>query len=176
MDRAIHRNLPMTTEVGAITLPRERLVVAAPEESAAEVLTRMGIRGFDTLPVVAAEEPNEVLGLARREDLLRAYDTAVSRRGALHHQARHIRRRHGEATEFIEVALATGDLAVGEVVSDIAAHLPADAILISIRRDGRTLIPHGSTRLASGDRVTAFTRSEDAPALLAALQSGEDKK
>jgi CIC family chloride channel protein len=170
LDRAIHRNLPMTTAVGTIALPRERLVVASPDESAAEALTRMGIRGFDTLPVVSTDEPVEVLGLAHRDDLLRAYSVAVSHRRALHHQAHHVRRRHGEATEFVEVMLADGDRAVGQAVADLGSDLPAEAILISIRRDGRTLIPHGSTRLASGDRVTAFTRSEDALAVLAALE------
>ncbi len=173
LDRAIRRQLPMATRVAAIAVPRERLVVTHPDESAADALTRMGIRGLEVLPVMSRTDPGALLGLLYRDALVRAYSTTLTRRGALHRRAAETDERHGGATEFVEVELDPGDAAVGRTLRDLGASLPQEAILVSVHRDGRTLIPHGNTRFAAGDRVTAFARAEDVAALLTALRGTE---
>ena len=42
-------------------------------------------------------------------------------------------------------------------------------MLVSIERDGRVIIPHGDTVLHAGDRLIAFTRTQDADALYRCL-------
>ena len=176
LDQAIHRNLPMTTPAGEIATPLARLVVIHPDESGADALSRMGVRGLESLPVVSRSQPLEFLGLVRRNDLLDAYTVVVSRRGALHHQVRHALGPQPAGTEFVDIDLKVGDAGVGKRVGELAARLPREAILIAVRRNGRTLVPHGGTRLEVGDRVTAFARSDDATALLRALQGGSESQ
>ncbi|RMF79724.1 MAG: CBS domain-containing protein [Nitrospirae bacterium] len=170
LERALHRDLPPTTPVRAIATPLAALHVVHPDESAADALARMGLRGEDPLPVVTRGPEPVLVGVLHHDALMRAYATLVAHRRTLHHRAAHARARHGEAVEFLEVALRPGDRAVGRRVGELGPELPADAILISVRRDGRTLIPHGATRLLAGDRVTAYAHAADTPALLAALR------
>ncbi len=173
LDRAVQHHVSMGTRVSAIGVPRAKLVVTHPDESAADALTRMGVHGLEILPVLDRDDPTQLLGLLHRDALVRAYSTTVSRRQALHHRAQEAGQRRGGVTEFVEVELAAGDRAVGHTVRDLAATLPEEAILIAIHRDGRTLIPHGATPLVAGDRITAFAHAEDVAALLAALRGVE---
>ncbi len=56
------------TPVGQIMTPAERLVSVAPEDDAFEVLSLLGQRNLNQVPVLARDQ---VLGLVRREDIVR---------------------------------------------------------------------------------------------------------
>jgi chloride channel protein, CIC family len=165
LDRAVVSNMPRTTIVAEIGTPRPRLLVAFPDETMGEVLARMGTRGLGRLPVVSRADPNHLLGLIRRANIIRAYNMALSRRGELQHRARRMQLRNLDGTDFVDLTLSADDNAVGKAVQDIAALMPDDCILISIRRDGRVLIPHGDTLFRTGDQITAFVRSKNTEAL-----------
>jgi CIC family chloride channel protein len=57
--------------------------------------------------------------------------------------------------------------AVGQPVRSL--DLPPGALLVTIEREGRTLVPHGGTMLATGDTLTLFATPAQLPAALAAL-------
>ena len=97
--------------------------------------------------------------------LLRAYNLALSRRAELQHRARRMQLYNLDGTEFIDLTLKKNDMAVGKTVQDVAATMPHQCILISIRRNGRVLIPHGNTIFQPEDHITAFVRSNDAESL-----------
>jgi Trk K+ transport system NAD-binding subunit len=63
---------------------------------------------------------------------------------------------------------------VGKKLQEIAPHLPTECILVSVRRNGQVLIPHGYTTFRAGDQITAFTRSQDAEKLFHCLR-GQDE-
>ncbi|GAP64718.1 chloride channel protein, CIC family [Ardenticatena maritima] len=174
LDRAVEEGLPRSTHVTEIGTPRARLVVAFPDETLAEVLTRMGIRGYGRLPVVAREDPTHVLGVIRREEVIRAYNMALARRAELQHRAKRAQLRNIDGTEFVDITLNEGDAAVGKRLVEIAPLLPQDSIIISVRRDGRMLIPHGQTVFQAGDSITAFVRTSDIEQLFNALKSGAE--
>ena len=67
------------------------------------------------------------------------------------------------------MTLAKGDRAVGKSILTLAGDLPTDCVLISVRRQGNVLIPHGDTELAVGDEITAFIREQDTTLLLKSL-------
>ena len=69
--------------------------------------------------------------------------------------------RNLDNTEFVEIDLTTGDQAVNKAICDVAPQLPKECILVSIRRDGKMMIPHGDTMLQVGDRITAFVAVRD---------------
>lgn len=146
------------------------LRVAYAEEPIGVALSRMGTRGLGRLPVVLREDPYRLVGLIGRQDIIRAYDLALTRRDEIQHRAERMRQLQQEdGTEFVDVYLTEGDTAVGQDIKSVARALPGDCVLVSIERDGRVIIPHGDTVLRAGDRVTAFTRVQDADALYGVL-------
>jgi CIC family chloride channel protein len=165
VDRAVARNVSRNTPVADIGTPRQQLLVAFPDETIGEALARMAPRGLGRLPVVSRDAPNRLQGMLRRADIIRAYNVALSRRAKLQHQAQRMRLRNLDGTEFVDLTLQKDDKAVGKSVRQISGTMPEGCILISIRRDGRLLIPHGDTIFQPGDHITAFIRHKDTEAL-----------
>jgi len=165
LDRAVENNLPRRAPVAQIATPRERLLVVYPDETMGEALARMSRRGLGTLPVVSRNDPDHLLGLIRRPDILRAYNLGLTRRAELQHRTRRMQLRNLDGTEFVDLILKKGDRVVGQSVENVACIMPHECILISVRRDGRVLIPHGDTIFQASDHITAFIRSEDAETL-----------
>lgn len=170
IDWAVSENVPRKTTVAEIGTPRSQLLIAFPDETINEALARMGPRGLGHLPVVSRDNSNHLLGVLRRADIVRAYHLALSRRAKLQHHAQRIQLRNLDGTEFVDLALQQNDNCVGKTVQELAANLPSECILISIRRDNRVLIPHGDTVFQPGDQITAFIRSKDSEKLHGCLR------
>jgi CIC family chloride channel protein len=171
LDRAWAKPMPRTTRVAEIGTTWPRLKVAFPDETMGAALARMGVRGFGRMPVVSPDDPDHVIGLIRREDIIRAYDIAITRRAEIQHLMREEHSlRSEEGTEFVEIILGPDDSVVGKKLQEIAPHLPTECILVSVRRNGQVLIPHGYTIFRAGDQITAFTRSQDAEKLFHCLR------
>lgn len=169
LERAVEHNMPRGTTVGEIGTPSRKLLVAYPDEPMGAALTRIGAHGLGRLPVVSREDPGHLLGLIRRADIIDAYNIARTRRAELRHRARRMEIRSGDGTDFVEMTLAEGHAAVGKTVRAVAAWLPPECILISIKREGMTLIPHGSTVFQAGDHITAFARNDVVESVYACL-------
>jgi Trk K+ transport system NAD-binding subunit len=65
------------------------------------------------------------------------------------------------------VTIPPGSLVTGLTVAEL--DLPRAAVLVSIRRGRDLLIPHGDTKLESGDVVTALCERQYSEELRAAL-------
>ncbi len=156
LNRAIDKNLPPETLVSQIAMPRTKLLVAHPDESIGEALARMGTRGIGRLPVLARDDGRHLLGLLRRDDVIRAYQVGLVRRAELQHRTKHLQLRNIDGTEFMGLTLKEGDKAVGSTISELSQELPEECVFVSIRRQGRMIIPHGETVLQAGDQITAF--------------------
>lgn len=68
----------------------------------------------------------------------------------------------------VVVGVLAGSEAAGRQVSDLT--LPEECILVSVTRQGRTLVPHGDTPLYPGDRVVAVCTPENERALRALVE------
>jgi CIC family chloride channel protein len=158
VDQAVAKNVSRKTAAASIGTPRDQLLVAYPDESMGEALQRMGGRGLGRLPVVSRDDPDELLGMVRRQDIIEAYNVGLTRRAELQHRVKRMHLRNIDGTEFVEIRLGSEDRAVGKTVQQVAEILPEDCVLVSIRRDGQILIPHGSTTLQAGDSITAFVQ------------------
>ncbi|MFZ1752346.1 MAG: chloride channel protein [Caldilineaceae bacterium] len=170
LDKAVTAKMPRGSLVSEIGTPFDQLVVTYPDETMGDALTRMSARGFGRLPVVSRETPRKLLGVIRRADIIKAYNVGLTRRAELQHRAKRAQLHNLDGTEFIDIVLGEGDNAIGKTVQEVSHTLPQDAILISIRRDGRVLIPHGATRFESDDQITAFIRTKDTGELLHVLR------
>ncbi|MDF1499618.1 MAG: chloride channel protein [Anaerolineales bacterium] len=171
VDQAIARNVSRKAKASEIGTPHDLLVVAHPDESMGEALQRMGRRGLGRLPVVSREATDELLGMVRRDDIIEAYNVGLTRRAELQHRVKRMHLRDIDGTQFVELRLSEGDHGVGRSISKLADMLPEDCVLVSIRRDGRILIPHGSTRLQAGDSITAFVHQSVAGKVRSCLLS-----
>ncbi|KPK91703.1 MAG: hypothetical protein AMJ88_12965 [Anaerolineae bacterium SM23_ 63] len=170
LEVVVAKNYPRRTPVTEIGTLYSRLVIAYPDETIGDVLRKMGPQGIGRLPVVSRSDPRRLLGLIGRDDIIRAYEVAITRRAELSHRIQRMAFREEESTEFVEYALTTSDNAVGKSISELSPILPQDCIIVSIHRGDQVIIPHGNTRLQSGDRLTAFVHSEATSSLFQTLK------
>jgi chloride channel protein, CIC family len=134
------------------------VVSVYPDESVGVALRRMAPRDLSRLPVVARDDPRRLLGVVRRNDIVRAYDVGVLRREEARHRAEAVQAVHHSRAEFVEVQISAQSQAIGLTVAEL--DLPRASVLVSIRRGHELVIPHGDTRLESGDVVTALCELE----------------
>jgi CIC family chloride channel protein len=147
------------------------VVTVFPDDSVGTALRRMAPRDLSRMPVVDRDDPRRLLGVVRRQDIVRAYEVGVLRREEVRHRAEAIRAVNHSQAEFIDVPILSGSHAAGLTVAELG--LPRAAVLVSIRRGRELVIPHGDTRLESGDVVTALCERESANQVRAALTKVE---
>ncbi|NQU30342.1 MAG: TrkA C-terminal domain-containing protein, partial [Anaerolineae bacterium] len=112
----------------------------------------------------------------QRRDIVEAYKLALTKRAEIQHRTKRMQMRNIDGTEFVELTLEDNSRAIGKKVKEIAKNLPNDCILISIRRSGQVLIPHGQTIFETGDQITAFTQSKDVEKIYQYLYNAEEKR
>lgn len=174
LDRAVADKRPAETTVAEIGTGWPNLAVAYPDESMGDALARLGARGFGRLPVVSREDPYHLVGLVWRQAITEAYNLARTRRSEIQSQTRNMQSRYEDGAEFVEIPIGPDDQVVGKTLAQISARLPYECILVSIRRNGRVIIPHGDTIFQGGDQVTAYVRSEDMEELYTCLHQPEE--
>jgi len=163
IERALAEKRPLTTPASEIGTTWPHLTVTFLDESIGQALSRMGTRGLGRLPVVSRDDPYELVGVVRRQDVIRAYDLALLRRDEIQDRTERIQtlQQHDHA-EFVDIFVSQEDAVIGETVREIGARLPKDCVLISIERGGHVIFPHGDTAFRANDHVTAYTRIQDA--------------
>ncbi len=132
------------------------LAIGYPDESVSVALWRMGLRRIGRLPIVSRKDDRELVGVLRREDIIRAYEEAIASRKEASSRLRELREAHEGNIQVLEADIGAKHPFVGQSVREIAAKIPDDCILVSIRRDKRVIIPHGNTIIQSGDHLVTI--------------------
>lgn len=134
-------------------------VTVFPDEPIWAAIQKMAPRDLARLPVVSRDDQSTLLGIISRSDILRAYDLGVVRkqRGKLSEQAVELRRPQDFG--YFDFLLQEGDSCHNACISDL--QLPTTVNMVSIKRNGETLIPRGQTILQSGDIITVYGRLSD---------------
>jgi CIC family chloride channel protein len=174
LERALEEKRPEATTVAEIATSWPHLQVVYPDETIGNALARMGSRGLGRLPVVSREDPYRLVGLLWREGISQAYTLGLTRREEIQQRARRLQNSYGEEVDFVEIPLVAEDAVVGKKVKEIAPIMPRDCVLVSIRRNGRVVIPQGDTVFQVGDLVTAFVRDHAAKDLFHCLHGPEN--
>lgn len=155
---------------GALTagdICTHRVLTVTPEDAVFRAVRRMASLDVGRLPVVAADDHGQLVGLVRRSDVVKAYQRAVTRSlGAQQRQASS-RLRELSGTQFVELVVDGDAPAANSAVR--AVPWPARTILTSIRRDGEVILPDGDTLLLPGDEVVALTATDEAERLRALI-------
>lgn len=136
------------------------LIVTYPDETIGVALRRMGVRDIGRIPVVARDNPRQLLGLLRRSDLVRAYDAALTRRAALRHRIHQLRLDSSQDSQVsvIEIQVEPGAFCDGKKISQVS--WPHQCLLSSVRSGHRIFIPHGDTLLQAGDVLMAVVEGD----------------
>ena len=157
LDRIL--NLEDHDKLAAGDIITRSLVTAYPDETIGLALEKMGPRDLSSLPVIDPDNARRLLGIVRRPDIVRAYNLAIVRQRETHRKLAQTRLENREAARFFEFEVAKDSSIANRAVSTLS--LPRGCVIISIQRDGQTIIPRGDTVLAAGDQVTAFVKQED---------------
>lgn len=141
-----------TTTVKAAMTPE--VITVTPDLPVSRALARMASLGVGRLPVTKTSDPKAVVGMFRRESVVRAYDHALSQSKGreLHRERTRIRRQPG--ADFFDVAVPDGSSIANQTVAEVP--WPGNCVVVSIQRGTQVLVPHGATVLRAGDRVMAF--------------------
>ncbi len=143
------------TPVRQVMTPRP--ATATPSTPVSVVLERMAALAVGRIPIVADDDPDRLVAMFRREDVVRAYHIALGQE--IDHDLGRSRLEHrtGGDTEFHRLTVPAGSVADGRVLRHIP--MPPGTTIVSVRRGTAVLVPDGATQLAAGDVLTVFSRS-----------------
>jgi chloride channel protein, CIC family len=127
---------------------------AFPDETVGAAMRRMAPRDLSRLPVVDRENPRRLVGVVRRNDIVRAYEIGAVRREQARELAAQMRLGALSRTDVEVVAIAPSASCVGKKVGEVS--WPRECIVATIRRGKRVLIPHGDTLLNAGDELVVI--------------------
>lgn len=130
-------------------------------------LRRMNIYNIGRLPVLTADD-GRYLGMVRRADVLRAYEVGLTRKSIEQHRQQQFSLRNVEENEFIEIVVDADAPMVGHTLIDFPC---SDSChIVSIRRDGRVVIPQGDTLINANDIIVAYVYPESHDEVMAQFQ------
>jgi len=133
-------------------------VTVTPDTPVSDALERMAALGVGRLPIVDRADPEQLLGMFVRGDVVSAYHQALGARSiAVSAPGRQVARTGADAG-FFEVQLPPGSVAHGRTVSEVP--WPEGCLVVSIHRGSSLLVPSGSTPLQPGDALTVFGSPE----------------
>jgi len=179
LDEGHHHGLPVVDDgklVGIVTLtdiqgrggPSEDVTVSevmtpkpitvTPSMPVSAALARMAALGIGRMPVVDEHQPTKLLGMFRRESVVKAYHHALGTTTGRELYRERVRLRRQPGTTFFEVPIRRGSPIAGRAVREL--RWPEGATLVSVRRGTSVIIPHGSTMLHVGDVLTLFGTGE----------------
>ncbi|MEZ4629384.1 MAG: chloride channel protein [Deinococcales bacterium] len=134
-------------------IAKKQVHTALAEEAISSVLERMAQLDIGRMPVVSPKEPDRAIGYVRQSDLAKAYYRAVQRQRQHQYDKESLRLRDLTGQEIIEVKVRPQSQLAGLNLRE--AKLPKECLIISIRKGGKMIFPHGDTRLEIGDIVVA---------------------
>ncbi len=144
------------------------LVTVSPEDELWKAVRSMGELGIGRLPVIRPGT-RELVGIISRQDVVRAYTAAIARKRKEQQLTEQIRLHTLTGARVFERYISAGAPAAGKRIRDIT--WPAEAVVASIRRDGRLVVPHGDTPIIQGDWLVIVAAPEAEKELAAVLGS-----
>jgi CIC family chloride channel protein len=147
-----------------------RPVTVTPSTPVSQALEKMAALGVGRLPVVSEDGSGNFLGLFRREEAVRAYHRALSKRTEREMVRRRLDQRTDPGAGYFDFRIPPGSIADGKLVREVA--WPEGSTLVSVSRSREVIIPTGGTTLLAGDVVTAFGTPASRSEMIARLNAG----
>ena len=119
----------------------------------------MAPRDLSRVPVISRDNQRQLLGVIRRNDIIRAYQTATVRRGSVTSRLA----GHPPGAKNIQLTVPLDTPLANKCLAEIS--FPEEFLVNHINREGKTILPHGDTCLRPGDIVTFLVKEADIEAL-----------
>jgi CIC family chloride channel protein len=159
------------SKVAEVMTPRPATVV--PSTPVSTALERMAVLGVGRLPVVDEDRPDQLVGLFRREDAVRAYHEALTSSTDVEMHRARLAQRTDPGAGYYEFRIPSGSMADGRAIREVG--WPEGSTLVSVRRDREVEVPSGDTVLHNGDVVTAFGTVASKALMIERLNAGADE-
>ena len=163
-----HQHETKTITVDAIC--SHDVVTVSPDDVLWSAIRLMGASDIGRIPVI--DRDNHPIGVLRRHDIMRAYNTAVVRKFHDQHYAGQIRLNTLTGAQVIEYKVHKNSPILNQRIYELA--LPSEALIASIARREKLIIPHGDTTILEHDRVTVVADMSAKP-ILAEMFGAQDE-
>jgi CIC family chloride channel protein len=138
-----------------------RLLTAFEDEPLSEIVQRLAVRGINKLPVVSHASPRRVVGTIRRSDIVKAYNIAMAKRNEGESVVAKLPTQPNPQMCFLDITVTSDSPVARKTLAAIAPQLPYECVVVSVRRQGVVLVPHGNTILQPDDVLNVFVRRAD---------------
>ncbi len=130
-------------------------VTVYPDDYVWKALKLMSIHDIGRIPVVSRENPRKLVGIVRRQDIVKAYRIAIQRRQEEEEVVDTLRLAHLSHMVPLRLVVGPNSPAAGKRVKDL--QLPKGCVLTAIHRGDEVIMVHGDVVLYPGDVVTAVS-------------------
>jgi len=136
------------------------LTTCTPAETLRTAFRRFGDRAVYQIPVVEPDDPRQVAGVLRRNELLWAFkELSDEHQRLLHKTGVEVTPRHGESVQMeIQIKEGQEDLCFRRI-REIT--LPRNTLIVLMRRGERAVVPKGDTRVEPGDVLVLLTTRDE---------------
>jgi len=131
------------------------IVTVYPDQTVGYALRRMAPRDISRLPVVSREDPYHLLGMVRRNDIVRAYEVGVTRYEDGQLRSNKSRMKEASGFETIEMRIEAGAISDGKQLGSVP--WPREAVVVAVQRNGKSMIPRGNLILQAGDEIVLLS-------------------
>ncbi len=135
------------------------VVTVYPDDTVGLALRRMAPRDISRLPVVTRADPHKLVGMVRRNDIVRAYEVGVTRREEQRLQASETRINETSGLRTIEIRIESGSACEGRNLSDVP--WPRDSVVVAVQRGHQSIIPRGNLVLKARDDLILATAGDN---------------
>lgn len=135
-------------------------VIAYPDEDIGQALLKMSPRDLGRLPVVDRENHAHLVGWLRRNDIIHAYEIAITRKATQSHRLHQVRLEavSPEQVNVFELVIQPQSACANHLVNEI--EFPKDSMIATLRRGRKIIIPRGDTLLKPGDVLVIVAEGE----------------
>ncbi|NDJ62450.1 MAG: CBS domain-containing protein [Chloroflexi bacterium] len=133
------------------------VITAGPDEPLWTAISNMGARDVGRLPVLRPGT-RQPIGMLSRHDVMRAYNSAITRKVEEQHTNEQVRLHALTGAHVVELTVKPHALVAGQQLRDV--NWPNESVIASIRRSGRLIVPHGSTEIYENDTLTFVAAPE----------------
>lgn len=161
-------------ELTAGDIATRSVVTIFPDETVGVALRRMAPRDLSRLPVVSREDPHHLLGMVRRNDIVRAYEVGVTRYEDNKLSGNKSRIHEASGLETIEIRIEPESVCAGRHLA--AVPWPHDVVVVAVRRDRRSIIPRGHLLLQAGDQLVLLSERSAVNAVRKLCLASENHK
>ncbi|PSR34971.1 MAG: hypothetical protein C7B46_03410 [Sulfobacillus benefaciens] len=100
-----------------------------------------------------------MLGVITEKSAIRVYHASTLTTIDTAQKIRALSDTQADPGTFIEIPVSLHSKIVHRAVKNLA--LPSVALVVSVKRDGHLVVPHGNTIIQPGDQVTVFVSPSD---------------